>query len=192
MVGIKSEAVATISNEDNDSRLIFLNKTVRDESVEIIIDQIIKWNEEDDKKDAKEKNFVRKPIKFIVNTYGGVVYDGFALISVMEQSKTPIYTYVYGKTMSMGLPIALAGHKRFASKWASFMYHEIATGAWGKLEELKQEVGECERLQKMYDTYILSKCNLRESDLLAVRNKRADWFFGAEEALKLGIIDEII
>lgn len=191
---IKASVVTTeVGNSiDGDSRIVHLNKDVEPDSVGPIIEQILKWNEEDDEKDLKRKDFKRKPIKLVVNTYGGYVYDGFALCSVMEQSKTPIHTYVYGKAMSMGFLIAAYGHKRYASKLVTFMYHGVSGWAWGKVDEMKDQVAEAERLQNVYDKALLSKTGLRETDLQPTKDKRTEWYFGAEEALKVGLIDEII
>lgn len=182
----------TSSSDAGEARLLFLAGTVTEELCKTLIEEILKINYQDDEREKKEKDFVRKPINLYVISYGGYAYDGFGLIGVIERSKTPVYTYVDGKAMSMGLAIAAAGHKRFASKHASFMYHQIASGTWGKLEQLKEDVNETERLGKMYDGYILSRSKIREADINPVKERRGEWYFGAEEALKLGIIDEII
>jgi ATP-dependent Clp protease protease subunit len=195
MAVIKGEVVAAsaeVSIGDGTSRLIHLNRDVEPDSVGPIIEQILRWNEEDDEKDSKQKDFKRKPIKLVVNTYGGYVYDGFALCAVMAESKTPIHTYVYGKAMSMGFLIAASGHKRYASKLSTFMYHSVSGWAWGKIDEMKDQVAEAERLQVEYDKWLLSKTNLRMTDLQPTKDKRTEWYFGAEEALKVGLIDEIL
>lgn len=186
------EVSSTSTSEDTESRILYLNDDVDAGSMKPIIEQILKWNEQDDEKDKKQKDFVRKPVKLIVNTYGGSVYDGFGLISVIDNSKTPIHTYVYGKAMSMGFLIAAAGHKRFAGKLATFMYHQIASFAWGKLEQIKEDVKECERLQAMYNGYLLARTAIRESDVQPVLDRRGEWFFGADEAVKLKLVDEVL
>jgi hypothetical protein len=47
-----------------------------------------------------------EPIKLIINSLGGNILDGFALIGVIENSFVPVYTYGYGSIMSMALPLA--------------------------------------------------------------------------------------
>ena len=173
-------------------RILYLNKCIDEESVQPIIEKIININIEDDEKDEKEKNYERKPISLIINSYGGTIYDGFALISVVERSKTPIHTYVYGKAMSMGLIIAVCGHKRYASKLATFMYHGGLGGVWGNFEYIKNYSNEYERIQKISDSLLLSKTKIKPDKLKDIRKRQKDWFISAEEALKLGIIDEII
>lgn len=187
-----TETVKTSVTFDGDTRLIYLNDTVESSTVGPIIEQIQKWNEEDDQKDSKQKDFTRKPIKFVVNTYGGDAYDCFALCSVIELSKTPVYTYVYGKTMSAGLAIAACGHKRFGGKYSSYMYHGVTSMAWGKIGKMKEDIAETERIEGIYDTILMSKSNLRKADLQPAKDSRGEWYFGAEEALKVGLIDEIL
>lgn len=184
--------VETTVTIDGESRTLFLNGTVDQDNTKELIEAIYKFNDEDDRKGKNLVKFDRQPIKLIVNTYGGYAYDGFGLVGVIEQSKTPVHTYVHGKAMSAGLAIALAGHKRYAGKYATFMYHQVLTGAWGKIEQIKEDLGEAERLCAIYDGIVLGKSNIRKDDLERVKERRADWFIGADEALKLGIIDEII
>lgn len=185
-------STSTSTNDDTESRILYLNDHVDAGSMKPLIEQILKWNEQDDEKDKKQKDFIRKPIKLIVNTYGGSVYEGFGLISVIDNSKTPVHTYVYGKAMSMGFLIAASGHKRFAGKLASFMYHEISSWSWGKIQSIKEDIAEAERLQKIYDSYLLSKTAIREADLQTVKDRRGEWFFGPDEAIKLKLVDEVL
>ena len=181
-----------IDNNTHESRILYLDGTVDEETARDVITEILQYNHEDDAADKKKKDFIRRPIKLIVNTYGGSVYDGFGMVTVIETSKTPVHTYVYGKSMSMGFLIAAAGHKRFGGKMATFMYHQIASWAYGKLEELKDTVVEMERLQEMYDRYLLSVTQIKRSDLSPSKEKRNEWYLGSDEAIKFGLIDEII
>ncbi len=183
-----SESNTSKANE----RTIILSSNINKDSAKLIMEEILKINREDEKRDNKEKDFTRKPIELIVNSFGGSVYDGFAICSVIEKSKTPVHTYVYGYAMSMGLLIAASGHKRFGSKMATFMYHQISTGIWDKIEGIKKELEECLRLELIYDGSLLSKTSIRKSELDDVKTQRKEWYISADEALKLKLIDEII
>jgi ATP-dependent Clp protease protease subunit len=178
--------------DEKESRLIVLSSNINKDSAKDIIEKILKINKDDDEKDNKEKDYKRKPIELVVNSFGGSVYDGFGIVTVIENSKTPVHTYVYGYAMSMGLLIGAAGHKRFGGKMATFMYHQISTGVWGKIEELKQEQEECLRLEVIYDGSLLSKTAIRKSELDEVKKMKKEWYISADEALKLKLIDEII
>jgi ATP-dependent protease ClpP protease subunit len=121
------------------------------------------------------------------------VYHSFALVDIISNSLTPIYTICHGMAMSAALIVYAAGHKRFASQRATFMYHEIA---WAiqqeKMQYHSQEVKEGERMWKIYDDYLLSKTQFTQKQLSDVINTRSEWYFDVETAHKHGLVDEII
>lgn len=180
------------NNEETRNRDLILSENVTQDSVKGLIREILEINDFDDKQEEEKRTYERKPIRLIVNTYGGSVYDGFALVAAIEKSKTPVHTICFGKAMSMGFMIMLAGHKRFAHPLATLMYHQISTLAWGKIEEIKQEVTECERLEKLYDDYVLKHSNLIKKQLDEVKKLKQEWYIGADEAVKLGLVDELL
>src|SRR4051794_840996 len=93
-------------------RTLYLFDTIDKNTVKTVVEHIIKINKHDDEIDKREKDFKRLPIELIINSRGGSIYDGLALINVIEKSKTAIHTYVYGLAASMGLLVAVSGHKR--------------------------------------------------------------------------------
>lgn len=173
-------------------RVLYLFDEVEKNTMKPVIEKIIEYNNEDDEKDKKEKDFKREPIELIINCNGGVMYDGFGLIDVIDKSTTAIHTYVHGLAASMGLLIATSGHKRFSGKNSTFMYHSASGGRWGSLEYLKTRLDEVQRLQDIYDNYLLLKTKMKKEFLLDFQEKSKDYFFSAEQALELGVIDQIV
>jgi ATP-dependent Clp protease protease subunit len=57
---------------------------------------------------------------------------------------------------------------------------------------MKQNIKEFERIQEMYDGYVLSKTNILKDKLTEIKNMKLEWYISADEALKLGIAEEII
>ena len=157
------------------------------DNVNEIIEAIYEINEEDTKKSQVE------PIKLIVNSPGGDVYHGFALVDVISNSQTPIHTICHGHTMSAALVVYAAGHKRFASQRATFMYHEIA---WSmqqeKLQLHSQEVKEGERMWKIYDDFLLSQTKFTAKQLNEIKKTRGEWYMDAKTAMKYGLVDQIL
>ena len=96
-------------NSSKLSRVITLGD-IDSELVNEVIQLIYEINEEDAKKTQKE------PIKLIINSFGGELYSGLALVDVIDNSQTPVHTICHGSAMSMALIIYAAGHKRLASK----------------------------------------------------------------------------
>lgn len=168
-------------------RTIVLSGDIDELSVRDTIQTISFINEIDSEKDEVE------PIKLIINSVGGSILDGFALIGIIENSLVPVHTYGYGSVMSMALPVLIAGHKRFAHHLATFMYHEcLDSMPYDKMSILKENLEESDRLMAMYDEYITSRTLLTQKQLNKVKNKKTDWYFGINDALKHQIIHETI
>jgi ATP-dependent Clp protease protease subunit len=172
-------------NTSKSGRIITLGD-IDTELANEVIQQIYEINEEDAKKTQKE------PIKLIINSFGGELYSGLALIDVIDNSQTPVHTICHGSAMSMALIVYAAGHHRFASKYATFMYHEALYESNGKVMHHKQELKETERTDKICDAYFMSKTKFTAKQLDDVKSKRAEWYFDVKTAVKYGLVDEIL
>lgn len=173
-------------------RFILLSEDVSFKSIQDAIRIIIEANEHDEKQEGKVINYKREPIKFIINTYGGSAYGMLGLISVMKTSKTPIHTYGYGAIMSAGLGLFAMGHRRFADSHSTFMYHGVGYGTWGTIPHQEQELGQNKLLQKYYDDIILNNTKIQRADMTDTVNRNAYMYLSGEEALKVGLVDELI
>ena len=132
-----------------------------------------------------------EPINIILNSPGGSVYDMNGLIDYMNTLSVPVNIIVRGKAMSAAAVIlAAATGKRFASKRSTIMFHEPSSMGIGKQSDLKANVKHIGNMED--DTNKL---------LGEVTNKPAEWwekeqkvdlYLNAQEALDLGVIDEII
>lgn len=169
------------------SRNITLGE-ITEESANDVIWLIYEINREDTNKPVE----LREPIHILLNSIGGDVYDGFAIVDAMMTSLTPIHVTVLGKAMSMALLIAVCADHTSATSRTTFMYHDSNYELNGKTAHHKQEIAEVERLDSMYDDLIISTTNLTKKQLDKVKNERRDWYITADQALKFGIIDEII
>ena len=167
------------------SRVIMLGY-IDEESVNEVIQLIYDINEEDIKKTQVE------PIKLIINSPGGEVYSGLALIDVIDSSQTPVYTICHGAAMSMALIVYAAGHHRLASKYATFMYHEANYGLEGKVTIHKQEIKEADRTEKICDDYLLSKTKFTKKQFDNIKKAQGEWYFDIDVAKKYGLVDEIL
>ena len=155
---------------------------------------IYRFNNEDDEKESKEIGYDRNnyPIKIFLNTRGGDVYESLAIVGAIQASKTPIITIALGYAMSGGFLIFVSGHKRTCQRYTTFLYHNIRTWIEGTISGMKEELKEIERLQIIIDNIILEETNLVQETLNKYNEKKEDWYISAEDALKLGIVDEIL
>ena len=178
-------ATSSKRNSPKLSRIVTLGE-IEPEYINDIIQLIYEINDEDAKKTHAE------PIKLIINSLGGEVYSGLALIDVIDSSQTPVYTICHGSCMSMALSIYAAGHHRLASKNATFMYHEASYGAEGKVLHHKQELKETDRIDMICDNYLLSKTKFTQKQFTDIKTKRSEWYFDVKTAIRYGLVDEIL
>jgi ATP-dependent Clp protease protease subunit len=174
------------------NRYVILSGTIDDSKAGTIIDAIQEINWDDALKEQEFTGFERKPIRLVINSPGGSVYSGLAIVGVVEMSRTPVYTVCVGAAMSMALFVFLAGKKRLAHRNSTFLYHEITCFVWDKLEAIRQDLKEGERLQAMLDGMLLGKTSVLREQIDAAKAAKWDWYIPAEEALKLGIVHEIV
>jgi len=136
--------------------------------------------------------YVPNPIKMYIDSYGGAVYQCLGLLGIMESSKTPIHTIVTGAAMSCGFMILISGHKRFGYAHSTPLYHQVSTGFWGKIQDLEEKIVETRRLQQKIEDITLEKTSITKKKLKKILKNKIDWFMTAEEALSLGVIDEVL
>ena len=146
------------------------------------------WNRIDDEQNIPISE--RKPIKIFIDSYGGSLTSTFTIIDSMRLSKTPVYTIVTGKAYSGGFFIAINGHKRFTYKNAGFLFHEGSTGTGN------MDAGKFRNYTEFYNKKIelLKQITLEKtkiSEELYQKHKLDDWWIDANEAIELGICDEI-
>jgi len=184
------------SSENQKSRCLYLSTKVDNDPIIDLIKAIHKINTYDDEQEAIASKYngtyQRKPIQLYINSYGGYVYDMFALIGAIESSKTEVYTYATGKACSAAFVILLSGKKRFAYKHSSLMYHSISSCSFGTTEQIRVETKSIEALQERCDNYILSKTKFKQKHLDKYSKASLDYWMFPEEALQYGVIDEII
>jgi ATP-dependent Clp protease protease subunit len=188
--------MASVTLDLPKDRNLYFTKQVEQNSIGDLTQKIIEINE-DDMRLTKiytlhDIEYKPKPIKIYIDSYGGNVYQCFGLLSVMKRSKTPIHTIVTGCAMSCGFMMLISGHKRFAHELSTPLYHQVSSAAWGKLKDMEQDVEEAKRLQKIIENITLDRTTISKSKLKEVLEQKIDWFMSAEEALKLGVVDEIL
>ena len=173
-------------------RQIILNRAIDHTAVERVVMQIEKFNFEDDEnEDSKSFDRTATPITLYINSPGGYVSDGLAIVSAIEQSRTPIVTVAQGMAASCAFLVLISGHARFAYRHARLMYHQAWGGDFGKINERAESLEESMRLQERIDEIILRRTHLTAKQLKEIHERKQDWYLWPEEAAKFGIIDGI-
>jgi ATP-dependent Clp protease protease subunit len=184
--------VNAVVNNKMPSRDILLNGDVCEMSVGYVIEHILELNALDDMNEGILKDYEREPITLRINTYGGYLSDMWALIDVIMASETPVITMAMGKIMSAGIPILLAGDKRIGNKHSTYMIHNMTGGAYGQPDDVRIRYEEMKRSEKMMQEFILSRSKFPADKLTSIYEKKDDYYFSSKEALKYGLIDEVI
>lgn len=135
-----------------------------------------------------------EPVKLYINTIGGSVDAGIALISQMRSMKTPVHTYILGYAYSMGLPIWLAGDRRFVSPHADIMFHNMYGGVAGSPKQV-QKYSEyyTKRENMLFDLCMPDGLADEHLDkFIEAHNQEYDFYFTGEEAYEWGFATDII
>ncbi len=135
------------------------------------------------------------PIEFLISTPGGSADDMLSLYDMMRviKAKCPIHTFGIGKVMSAGVLILAAGTKgkRRIGKNCRVMIHSVAGGNVGSFHNLENEMEEIRHIQKTYIKLLAEETNMTETQLKKMINKKVNVYLSAEEAVELGIADEV-
>lgn len=127
-----------------------------------------------------------------INSPGGSVFDGNAIVSAIQQSSAKITCVCDGIAYSMGAAILMAGETVKASKHATIMIHNVSGGVWGNANDLRGALEMMEKLDGSYADIIADKTGQSRDDILAKYFDYRDHTLSAEEALAEGMIDELI
>jgi ATP-dependent Clp protease protease subunit len=144
---------------------------------------------------AQAHNTGQKVIPVVIDSYGGQVYSLMSMISAIKNADLPVATIVEGKAMSCGAVLLSFGEEgmRFADPDATIMIHDVSSGGHGKIEELKADVKEAERLDEKIFTMMARNCGKKDDYFKkkVFTKKHADWFMDATEAKKHGLVNQI-
>ena len=93
---------------------------------------------------------------------------------------------------SMALAIFISGDIRIASRLGRFMYHSVSYGAEGNIKDHEDSMREANILQDYYNEIFLDKTKFTKKMMARIREKKKDFFFSGDKAVKLGVADDIL
>lgn len=165
-----------------EERIIFVDGAITTELARTVVAQLLYLESKEPTKD----------ITLYVNSEGGSVYAGNAILSTMEFIKPDVSTVVTGFAMSMGAQILSQGAKgkRFALNGATVMIHQPSSGARGQITDIGISYKEGERLKKQLTQQLADNCGITYQEAHDVMER--DNYMSAEDSLEFGIIDGIL
>jgi ATP-dependent Clp protease protease subunit len=163
-------------------RIIFLGSAIDDNIANLIVAQMLFLESEDPKKD----------INLYINSPGGSVYAGMAVLDTMRYVKPAISTICVGLAASFGAVLLSAGEKgkRFSLPNSRIMLHQPAGGAQGQAVDIEIHAREILKIRETLNQ-ILADNTGQPVDTIA-RDTDRDFFMSAEDAKQYGLIDDIL
>ncbi|MDP5077496.1 MAG: ATP-dependent Clp protease proteolytic subunit [Nonlabens sp.] len=131
-------------------------------------------------------------ITFVINSPGGYVTSGFSIYDTMQQIKSPVSTVCSGLAASMGSILLSGGTKgrRFIQKNGRVMIHQPSGGGRGTSVDIEITAAEIIKTKELSAKILADNCGQDFEKVMKDFNR--DYWMGADEAVKYGIVDGII
>lgn len=163
-------------------RIVFVSGEVEDGMANAIVAQLLFLQAMDSKKE----------ISMYINSPGGSVTAGLAILDTMKMIKCPVATYCVGQAASMGAILLAAGEKgrRHALPHSRIMIHQPWGGAQGKASDIEITAREILRLKDILNG-VLAESSGKTLEEVAHDTDR-DYFMSAKDAKNWGIVDKVM
>mgnify|MGYP002426874687 FL=1 len=163
-------------------RIIFLGEEINSVSANLVVAQLLHLESQDAEKD----------ISLYINSPGGEVYSGLAILDTMNFIKPQVSTICVGMAASMAAVLLSAGTKgkRFCLPHSKVMIHQPSGGAQGQQTEIEIVAEEIKKTRRELNQ-ILSDASGQPIEKVQADTER-DNFMTAEEAQAYGLVDKVI
>ena len=165
-------------------RIIFLSEDVNNVTASLVVAQLLFLESEDPDKE----------ISLYINSPGGSITDGMAIVDTINYIKCPVSTICVGLAASMGAVLLASGEKgrRFATPNSEILIHQplISGGLSGQTTEIKIHADHMVRTREKLNKLLSDRTG--QSLETIERDTERDNYMTAEEALKYGLIDGIL
>ncbi|HSX13896.1 MAG TPA: ATP-dependent Clp protease proteolytic subunit [Chlamydiales bacterium] len=162
-------------------RIIFIGTDITDQVANVAVAQLLFLKMEDPKKD----------INLYINSAGGIITAGLAILDTMMFLGVPINTYCIGQAVSMASLLLAGGTKgkRYALPHSRIMMHQPFGGIGGTSEDIALQAKEILELKKI-TANLMSRFTGQPLDRV-IEDSERDFYMSPEAALKYGIVDHI-
>lgn len=162
-------------------RIIFIGTDITDQIANVVVAQLLFLKMEDPKKD----------VSLYINSAGGQITAGLAILDTMEFLGCDINTYCIGQAASMAAILLAAGTKgkRFALPHSRIMIHQPYGGVMGTSEDIALQAKEILELKKI-TADLMARFTGQAVDKI-IEDSERDYYLNPEAALKYGIVDHI-
>lgn len=165
-----------------ESRQIFLWGAVEDDSAQDIVSKLI----------YLEAQKPKEPITFFINSPGGIISSGMAIIDTMRLISSPVITVCMGLAASMGSLILSAGKKghRYVFPNGKIMMHQPSVDfLYGQASDLEIQAKQILRTRDSVASILAKNCGKSKARIL--KDMDRDYWMDSDESIKYGIVDGI-
>ena len=133
-----------------------------------------------------------KPILMYINSPGGSVTDGLAIIDTMNILSCPIETYCVGCCASMGAIICTSGTKgkRYILQHGRMMIHPVQTGVAGDINFVQRQFKEAQQLNQILANILEKQTGHPKKKIL--KDIQNDYYMSADESVQYGLVDKVL
>src|SRR5438094_626221 len=163
-------------------RIIFLGTGIDDTVANLVVAQLLFLESEDPDKD----------IKIYINSPGGSVYAGLAMLDTMNLIKPDVSTICVGMAASMGAVLLAAGAKgkRFSLPHSRVMIHQGSAGFEGTPSDIEITAREVLKARGTLDQLLAEATGKSVEEVH--KDTDRDYWMSADEATKYGLIDKVV
>lgn len=165
-------------------RIVMLNGEVNFQTASLVCAQLLFLDAEDSE----------EPIKLYINSPGGSVVDGMAILDTMNNIAAPVHTIAMGMAASMGAFLLSQGEPghRYALPNAEVMVHQPIGGFQGQATDIEIHANRMMKMKEKLTRKLADSTNgITDYETMLELCER-DNFLEPEEALKIGLIDQIL
>lgn len=163
-------------------RIVFVGSAINDQVANLVVAQLLYLSREDPD----------KSIQMYINSPGGSIYAGLAILDTMQMIPNKISTVAVGVTASFGTVLLAGGAKgqRYALPHATIHLHQPLGGAEGQATDIEIMAREILRLRKELNQFFADATG-QPIEVIA-RDTDRDFFLTATEAVMYGLVDKVL
>lgn len=165
-----------------EDRIIFVGGGIHDDMAHLIVAQLLYLEAQDPKKD----------ISMYINSPGGVITAGLAIVDTMNHIACDVATICVGQCASMGTILLANGAKgkRMALPNSRIHMHQPLGGAEGQASDIEITAREILRLKEMLTDMLVKKTGQPKARVS--KDTDRDYYMSAKEAVDYGLIDKVL
>ena len=162
-------------------RIVILGTPINDQVANLIVAQLLWLNHEDPKRE----------IQMFINSPGGVINSGYAIYDTMHLIEAPVSTIAVGMTASMGTVLLTgATGRRYALPNATIHMHQPLGGAEGQASDIEIAAKEILRQRDRINQLLVRHTKMDVEQIRRYTDR--DYYMTPDEAVALGVIDEVM